>query len=33
MKANQYWEAELPPSYRRPTENDRGGLESFIREK
>jgi stromal membrane-associated protein len=33
VKANQYWEAELPPSYRRPNENDRGGLESFIRAK
>ncbi|KAH7424881.1 hypothetical protein KP509_11G029600 [Ceratopteris richardii] len=32
-KANAFWEAELPSSFRRPTENDRGGLEAFIRSK
>lgn len=33
VKANEYWEAELPPSFKRPGENDRGGLETFIRAK
>lgn len=33
VKANAFWEAELPSSFKRPTENDRGGLESFIRSK
>ncbi|KAH9314150.1 hypothetical protein KI387_022777, partial [Taxus chinensis] len=32
-KANAYWEAELPPSFKRPTENDRAGLDQFIRAK
>ncbi|GLJ13991.1 hypothetical protein SUGI_0223680 [Cryptomeria japonica] len=32
-KANAYWEAELPPSFKRPSENDRAGLEHFIRAK
>ncbi|XP_002979498.2 probable ADP-ribosylation factor GTPase-activating protein AGD5 [Selaginella moellendorffii] len=32
-RANSHWEAELPPNYRRPTENDRIGLENFIRAK
>lgn len=32
-KANAFWEAELPQSFKRPSENDRGGLESFIRAK
>ncbi|BBN09147.1 stromal membrane-associated protein [Marchantia polymorpha subsp. ruderalis] len=33
VKANQYWEEELPPNFNRPKESDRGGLESFIRAK
>nr|XP_024366468.1 probable ADP-ribosylation factor GTPase-activating protein AGD5 [Physcomitrium patens]XP_024366469.1 probable ADP-ribosylation factor GTPase-activating protein AGD5 [Physcomitrium patens]PNR26545.1 hypothetical protein PHYPA_030025 [Physcomitrium patens] len=33
VKANEYWEAELPPSFKRPGENDRSGLETFIRAK
>jgi hypothetical protein len=33
VKANEYWEAELPPSFKRPGENDRNGLETFIRAK
>ncbi|XP_024393167.1 ADP-ribosylation factor GTPase-activating protein AGD5 isoform X2 [Physcomitrium patens] len=33
IKANEYWEAELPPSFTRPGENDRSGLEAFIRAK
>ncbi|MCO5561531.1 hypothetical protein L7F22_015151 [Adiantum nelumboides] len=32
-KANAFWEAELPNSFKRPGETDRGGLESFIRSK
>eukprot|EP01018_Ginkgo_biloba_P037178 Gb_01109 [translate_table: standard] len=32
-KANAYWEAELPPNFKRPTENDRVGLENFVRAK
>ncbi|KAL3688798.1 hypothetical protein R1sor_015107 [Riccia sorocarpa] len=32
-KANQYWEEELPPNFNRPKENDRNGLEAFIRAK
>lgn len=33
VKANEYWEAELPSSFKRPGENDRNGLETFIRAK
>ncbi|KAG0602236.1 hypothetical protein M758_10G000800 [Ceratodon purpureus] len=33
VKANEYWEAELPPSFKRPGDNDRNGLEAFIRAK
>lgn len=33
MKSNKYWEAELPPNFKRPSENDRAGLETFIRAK
>eukprot|EP00850_Spirogloea_muscicola_P001131 SM000004S15001 [mRNA] locus=s4:701484:704966:+ [translate_table: standard] len=33
MKANKYWEALLPPGFRRPAETDRDGLEAFIRQK
>jgi len=29
VKANQYWEAELPESFRRPPESDRCGLEGL----
>eukprot|EP00897_Mesotaenium_endlicherianum_P005547 jgi/Mesen1/501/ME000104S10595 len=32
-KANAFWEMELPPGFRRPSEADRTGLESFIRAK
>ncbi|MCO5572007.1 hypothetical protein L7F22_025758 [Adiantum nelumboides] len=32
-KANAFWEAELPNSFKRPGETDRGGLETFIRSK
>lgn len=32
-KANGYWEAELPPNFKRPAENDRAALENFIRAK
>ena len=32
-KANAFWEAELRQSFKRPSENDHGGLESFIRSK
>ncbi|KAI5059470.1 hypothetical protein GOP47_0025789 [Adiantum capillus-veneris] len=32
-KANAFWEAELPNSFKRPSETDRGGLEAFIRSK
>lgn len=32
-KANGYWEAELPPNFKRPAENDRSSLENFIRAK
>uniref|UniRef100_A0A0C9RYU1 TSA: Wollemia nobilis Ref_Wollemi_Transcript_2296_1966 transcribed RNA sequence n=1 Tax=Wollemia nobilis TaxID=56998 RepID=A0A0C9RYU1_9CONI len=32
-KANAYWEAELPQNFKRPAENDRAGLEHFIRAK
>jgi stromal membrane-associated protein len=32
-KANAFWEAELRPSFKRPSENDHAGLESFIRSK
>ncbi|KAH7306379.1 hypothetical protein KP509_22G008500 [Ceratopteris richardii] len=32
-KANAFWEAELPNSFKHPAENDRGGLEAFIRSK
>ncbi|KAL2630944.1 hypothetical protein R1flu_015630 [Riccia fluitans] len=33
VKANQYWEEELPHNFNRPKENDRNGLETFIRAK
>eukprot|EP00249_Psilotum_nudum_P023356 c28843_g1_i2 orf=1138-2736(-) len=33
VKANAIWEAELPTSFKRPSENDHIGLESFIRAK
>lgn len=33
VKANMFWEAELPSSYKHPMENDRHALESFIRSK
>lgn len=33
QKANEFWEAELPPNFKRPAETDRSGLESFIRSK
>lgn len=33
VKANEYWEAELPENFRRPPESDRNGLEAFIRAK
>nr|QFS19059.1 putative GTPase activating protein for Arf-I.2 [Apopellia endiviifolia (species B)] len=33
VKANQRWEADLPPNFKRPSENDRSGLETFIRAK
>ena len=33
VKANAYWEAELPEHFRRPSENDKGGVEAFIRTK
>jgi len=32
-KANAYWEAEFPPNFKRPAENDRAHLENFIRAK
>lgn len=32
-KANAYWEAELPPNFKRPAETDRASLENFIRAK
>eukprot|EP00475_Leptophrys_vorax_P021702 TRINITY_DN29478_c0_g3_i1.p1 TRINITY_DN29478_c0_g3~~TRINITY_DN29478_c0_g3_i1.p1 ORF type:complete len:140 (+),score=5.82 TRINITY_DN29478_c0_g3_i1:48-422(+) len=32
-KANAYWEAELPPHFRRPSESDKAGIEAFIRAK
>jgi hypothetical protein len=33
VKANTFWEADLPQSYKRPSENDHVGLENFIRAK
>ncbi|KAJ7547387.1 hypothetical protein O6H91_08G083600 [Diphasiastrum complanatum] len=33
IRANEHWEAELPYSYKRPSETDRVGLENFIRAK
>lgn len=33
VKANQHWEGDLPSGFRRPKENDRSGLEKFIRAK
>jgi len=32
-KAKAYWEAELPPNFKRPAETDRAALENFIRAK
>ncbi|KAJ7558798.1 hypothetical protein O6H91_04G056200 [Diphasiastrum complanatum] len=32
-KANLFWEAELPSSFKHPTESDQAGLEAFIRAK
>lgn len=32
-KANAFWESEIPRGFRRPSESDRAGLESFIRAK
>ncbi|CAK9870251.1 unnamed protein product [Sphagnum jensenii] len=33
VKANTFWEAELPQTYKRPGEKDHTGLENFIRAK
>eukprot|EP00246_Nothoceros_aenigmaticus_P014072 TRINITY_DN5180_c0_g1_i1.p1 TRINITY_DN5180_c0_g1~~TRINITY_DN5180_c0_g1_i1.p1 ORF type:complete len:555 (-),score=79.13 TRINITY_DN5180_c0_g1_i1:489-2153(-) len=33
VKSNKYWESDLPPNFKRPLENDRGALETFIRAK
>jgi len=33
VKANAFWEAELPQTYKRPGEKDHTGLENFIRAK
>ncbi|GAQ83014.1 ARF GTPase-activating domain-containing protein [Klebsormidium nitens] len=33
QKANEYWEAELPSNFKRPSEQDRPAVESFIRAK
>lgn len=32
-KANEFWEANLPPNFVRPAETDRNGLETFIKRK
>ena len=32
-KANDYWEAELPEGFKKPSESDRMGLESYIKAK
>eukprot|EP00898_Chlorokybus_atmophyticus_P006470 jgi/Chlat1/6824/Chrsp51S06514 len=32
-RANEYWEAHLPPNFKRPQESDRHALEQFIRAK
>lgn len=33
QKANEYWEADLPGNFKRPNEQDRPAVESFIRAK
>ncbi|CAM6089438.1 unnamed protein product [Calypogeia fissa] len=33
VKANQHWEADLPPNFRRPSETNRPALEAFIHAK
>ncbi|XP_002966825.2 probable ADP-ribosylation factor GTPase-activating protein AGD5 isoform X1 [Selaginella moellendorffii] len=33
VRANKYWESELPQNFKRPQENDRAGLEAFARAK
>ena len=33
IRANQYWEAKLPPEFVRPSSGDRAGMELFIRQK